>query len=189
MSISKPKEGLQVARLFMVLSSFSPLFILWAIRGNDLISDQVFVLFCMAMVVIPTLFLYLNILSAKKCKLFVPLCVGKAEDHRDHLLVYLFAMLLPFYGENIDTWRDMSAVLVALGFIVFLFWHLNLHYMNILLAIFGYHVFTIYSQEDGNPISGRRGLVLITKRTEVNEGDSFTALRISNTVFFEARND
>ena len=59
------------------------------------------------------------------------LTVGTADDHRDHILVYLFAMLLPFYSEDIGTWRDFGATLAALAFIVFLFWHLNLHYMNL----------------------------------------------------------
>jgi hypothetical protein len=51
---------------------------------------------------------------------------------RDHISVYLFAMLLPFYSEAIDTWRDLGATFAARAFIVFLFWHLNLHYMNLL---------------------------------------------------------
>jgi hypothetical protein len=36
---STHREGLRAARLLMVLSSISPLFILWAIRGNSLIPD------------------------------------------------------------------------------------------------------------------------------------------------------
>jgi len=36
-------EGLKTARLLMVLSSVSPLFILWAIRGNSLIPDHYFI--------------------------------------------------------------------------------------------------------------------------------------------------
>ena len=40
----------------MVLSSISPLFILWAIRGNGIV-PEILVLFCVAMVVLPNLFL------------------------------------------------------------------------------------------------------------------------------------
>jgi len=46
----KSREGLRVARLLMVLSSISPLFILWAIRGNTLIPDRYFIAFCALMV-------------------------------------------------------------------------------------------------------------------------------------------
>lgn len=111
--------------------------------------------------------------------------VGTAEDHRNHLLVYLFAMLLPFYATDLNTWRDLGAVLAALGFIVFLFWHLNLHYMNILFALFGYRVFTLYPQADENPLSGKASQVLITKRVALSAGQQLMAYRLSDTVYFE----
>lgn len=157
------QEGLKAARLLMVLSSVSPLFILWAIRGTPLIPDQYFLTFCGLMVIVPNAFLWLRIETAKKNNENRELVVGIAEDHREHLLVYLFAMLLPFYADNLATWRILAAALAALGFIVFLFWHLNLHYMNVVFAIFGYRVFTIIQVEDGNPLSGRESYVLITR--------------------------
>ena len=49
MNDSHHNEGLKTARLLMVLSSISPLFILWAIRGNSLIPDHYFVGFCALM--------------------------------------------------------------------------------------------------------------------------------------------
>jgi hypothetical protein len=39
-SNSASREGLKVARLMMVLSSISPLFLLWAIRGSKLLPDR-----------------------------------------------------------------------------------------------------------------------------------------------------
>ncbi len=180
------KEGLRLARLMMVLSSISPLFILWAVRGNRLISEHWFLGFCLFMVIAPCLYLWRRIVIAKKQKQIRPIVVGKAEDHRDHLLVYLFAMLLPFYSADLSAWRDLAAVLVALCFIVFLFWHLNLHYMNILFAAFGFHVFTIYPKTDDNPLSGKTSVVLITKRVTVSGGEQIEAYRLSNTVYFES---
>ena len=50
------QEGLKFARILMVLSSLSPLFILWAIRGNSLIPDFYFVGVCTLMVIVPTFF-------------------------------------------------------------------------------------------------------------------------------------
>ena len=98
-------EGLKVARLLMVLSSISPLFILWAIRGNSLIPDLYFIAFCLLMVVAPNGFLWLRLRTARKNKDKRDLTIGKADDHRDHMLVYLFAMLLPFYSEDLGSWR------------------------------------------------------------------------------------
>src|SRR5262245_4983902 len=101
---SKHREGLKAARLLMVLSSISPLFILWAIRGNSLISDCWFVGFCAFVVIVPNTFLWLRIRTAKKQADNRELTVGTADDHRDHILVYLFAMLLPFYSADLGSW-------------------------------------------------------------------------------------
>lgn len=178
-------EGLRTARLLMVLGSVSPLFILWAIRGSGLISDYYLLPVCALMVIVPNGFLWLRISVAKKLKEKRQITVGKAEDHRDHLLVYLLAMLLPFYADTLANWRALTAALAALGFVIFLFWQLNLHYMNFVLAIFGYRVFTIYPPADENPLSGRTNQILITRRALMSPGDTVTAYRISDTVYFE----
>ena len=182
---TKTREGLKIARVLMVLSSISPLFILWAIHGNKLVRDRWFALACAAMVVIPNAFLWLRISSAKKLKDQREIVVGTAEDHRDHLLVYLFAIVLPFYTTELTSWRDLIALIVLLAFIVFLFFHLSLHYMNLLFAFAGYRVFTIYPPADGNPLSGKASQVLITKRVTVSQGEKITAYRISDTVYLE----
>jgi hypothetical protein len=187
MSNPARSEGLKIARLLMVLSSISPLFVLWAIRGSKLVPDSYLLSLCALMVILPNFFLRMRIEAAKKHQVKSELVVGSAEDHRDHLLVYLFAMLLPFYPIDTGTWRDFAALLAALGFVVFLFWHLNLHYMNLLFAIGGYRVFTILPPRDDNPVSGRASLVLITPRTGVLQGDRIIAYRLSDTVFFEAK--
>lgn len=179
-------EGLKTARLLMVLSSISPLFILWAIRGNSLIPDTYFIGFCVLMVLLPNGFLWLRIGTAKRNMDRREVTVGTADDHRDHILVYLFAMLLPFYSEDLGTVRDLAATLAALSFIVFLFWHLNLHYMNLVFALRGYHVFTVDPPADGNPLTGRGRFAVITHRGSLSSGEKIIAYRLSDTVYLEA---
>ena len=178
-------EGLKIARLLMVLSSMSPLFLLWAIRGNALVPDKYVFMVCAAMLSLPNLALGLRIWVAIRASDRREIAIGTAEDHRDHLLVYLFSMLLPFYAAELRNWRDMAAVLVALAFIVFLFWHLNLHYMNVLFAAFGYRVFSVSAPAAGIPLSGQSGLVVITKRPALVPGQKLIAYRLSDTVYFE----
>ena|SRR5579859_3039156 len=185
MTDGRVNEGLKTARLLMVLSSVSPLFILWAIRGTHLISDVYFIPLCAIMVAIPNFALWLRIQIARKHNDKRMIVVGTAEDHRDHLLVYLFAMLLPFYPVDFGAWRDLIATLVALAFIVFLFWHLNLHYMNIMFAIFGYRVFTVYPPTDHNPLTGKAGQVLITRRVSIPRDQKLEVYRVSDTVYME----
>lgn len=188
-SVAHHNEGLRVARLLMVLSSISPLFILWALRGSSLIPDLWFIGFCVTMVIVPNVFLWLRVHTAKKNEDKRELTVGRADDHRDHLLVYLFAMLLPFYSEDLGNWRYLGSSFVALVFIIFLFWHLNLHYMNLVFAIFGYRVFTVYAPKDGNDITSRRSIVVITKRESLSLGDHIDAYRLSDTVYLEVMNE
>lgn len=178
-------EGLKIARVLMVLSSISPLFILWAIRGNKLVPDLWFIGFCALMVVLPNTFLWLRIRTAKAKNDKREIVVGAADDHRDHILVYLFAMLLPFYSEDIGTVRDLASTLAALAFIVFLFWHLNLHYMNLLFAALGYRVFTVSPPADGNPLTGKSRCAVITRRVNLSPGNRFDAYRLSDTVYWE----
>ncbi len=187
MTKRKKPEGLRIARLLMVLSSISPLFILWAIRGNTLVPECYFLGFCATMVVLPNLFLWLRIHKARRLKEIREIAVGSSEDHRDHLLVYLFAMMLPFYTADLSSWREVSCAIAALGFIVYLFYHLNLHYMNIVFAAAGYRVFTVYPPVDDNPLSGKSSMVLITKRIGLIPGESINAYRLSNTVYFEGQ--
>lgn len=179
-------EGLKTARLLMVLSSISPLFILWAIRGNNLIPDHYFIGFCTLMILLPNAFLWLRISTAKRNNDRREVTVGTADDHRDHILVYLFAMLLPLYSEDLDILRDLAATLAALSFIVFLFLHLNLHYMNLVFAMLGYRVFTVYPPADGNPLTGKSRYAVITRRVNVSPSETITAYRLSDTVYLEA---
>lgn len=181
------REGLKVARLLMVLSSISPLFILWAIRGNSLVPDRYFLTFCALIIIIPNAFLWARIWMVKKRADRRELIIGTADDHRDHILVYLFAMLLPFYSEHIGTWREFGAMLAALSFIVFLFWHLNLHYMNILFAVFGYRIFTVEPPSDENRLVGKMRYVVITRRVHLDPGGRLVAYRLSDSVYLETK--
>jgi hypothetical protein len=179
-------EGLRATRLMMVLSSISPLFILWAIRGNNVIPGRYFTGACSVMVLLPNCIMWLRIRAAKAQGDKRMIVIGRAEDHRDHLLVYLFAVLLPFYSANLGTLREFGAAVLAVCFIVFLFWNMNLHYMNLGFAALGYRVFTVYPPSDGNPISGKSSFVMITKRAMIEPNDQILAYRISDTVFLES---
>ena len=111
-------EGLRIARLLMVLSSLAPLFVLMAIRGNSLFPEIYFASACLALAILPSIFLWRRVRIARKAKDTRDLLIGPAEDHRSHVLVYLFATLLPFYREEIASCRDLLAMCAALGLIV-----------------------------------------------------------------------
>lgn len=179
------REGLGLLRVILVISSISPLFVLWAVKGVVLLPDRYFVSVCLFLAIVPSIILLYRERIATKQRDTHPLQIGSVEDHRGHVLVYLFAMLLPFYRQVVDTWRDLSSLILALIFIVFLFWHLNFHYMNILFAIRRYHVFTIYPPHEDNKYASSESYILITRRRSLSAGQRIVALRLSNTVFLE----
>ena len=117
------KEGLGFARFVLVLSSLSPLFLLWAIRGTGGLDDRYWVPLCAGAFILPTAFLWLQIRRARRVQNRLTVMVSEARDQREHLLVYLFAMMIPLYDANLGGWRDLVAVLVAFLFVVFVFWH------------------------------------------------------------------
>ena len=96
-----------------------------------------------------------------------------------------FAILLPFYRQNVESWRDFSALMAALVFIVFLFWHLNYHYMNIVFALRGYRVLSVLTPEGDSEGSSMKNFALITRRSSVEPNERLVAYRLSNTVYLE----
>ena len=179
------RDGLSLLRFFLVLSSISPLFVLWAVRGVAVLPDLYFVTVCSVLATFPTMALFWRENIARAHQDVRSLSVGRFEDNRGHVLVYLFAILLPFYRQDVESWRELSALILALAFIVFLFWHLNFHYMNILFAIRGYNVFTVYPPQQNNEYASFDSYILITRRGSLILGQSIVGLRLSNTVYME----
>lgn len=181
-------QGLQITRLMMVLSSMAPLFVLWGVRGSPSVPDRYFIPACLLLAIAPTLVLVRRIRLAQEHNDSQMKVIGSVDDHRDHVLVYLFAILLPFYTVNLQDGREFAATVVALLLILFLFWHLNLHYMNLLFALRGYRVFTVTPSKPATHASDAP-FVMLTKRESLFEGQQITAYRLSDTVFIEKNGD
>ena len=140
---AKIQEGLGGVRFILVWSSLSPVFLLWAIRGADKIPDKIWVPACIVLFLLPTLLLWGFFELAKRRQNDKAITVRSARDQREHLLIYLFAMLIPLFDASLGGYRDVIAVFFALLFVLFLFWHMRLHYMNLFFAVCGYRIFTV----------------------------------------------
>jgi hypothetical protein len=182
----RPKEGLLTARLLLVLSSLSPAFLLWAVRGVKDVPDAIWVTICMVMLIVPNLFLYLMMRRTRQVRNSKTIQIKGARDQREHLLVYLFAMLVPLYDVNLEGYRSIAALSLAFAFIVFIFWHMKLHYMNVFLAMFGYQIFTVETEE---PLSGDSPAVttyaVITRRSSIDSGRPLTGYRLGGNVLLD----
>jgi len=172
-----------MTRLIMVLSSFAPLFVLWAVRG-DVLPDRWMIPICAVLAVTPTLILLWRMKNAKKNEKR-RIAVGDVVSVQGHVLTYLFATLLPFYRTDLSTERHAVAALVAFCVIVFIFWRLNLHYVNIYFALRKYYVFSVTLPINDNPTFGCEAYVLITRRSHVQAGTYIKAYRLSDNVYME----
>ncbi len=176
-------RGLPLARLLMVIGSLAPIFLLWALRGAFL-PDEWWVPLCLMLAVLPNLVLVWRWRISHRRNDHRIIIVGIARDGSEHLLVYLFAMLLPLYAVNPTSGRELASVAVAFAFIVFLFWHMNLHYMNIAFAMLGYRAYTIETR--AHPGAAPVLVVLLSKRHNTPPPDtSIDSFRLSDTVYVE----
>ena len=179
------REGLGFLRLCMVLAGFAPLFCLMAIRGIEVVPDRWLWTACGLLMAVPMLLLLLRLLVVWRYEPPRRLVVGQVEESRSHILTYLFATFLPFYRQDLGNVRDLIAIVVAALFIIFLFWHLNLHYVNILLAVFGYRVYTIRPRDDDdNPYTSRVPIVVITRQRSLPLGGDIRGYRLSDTLYW-----
>lgn len=193
MRAEKTREGLSTVRFVLVWSSLSPVFILWAIRGVDPVSDWVWAPICGFLFLLPTFIIWLFIIRAKSNQNTKTVTPKSAKDQREHLLTYLFAMLIPIFDANLDGYRDLTAIFTALGFVVFLFWHLRLHYMNLIFAIFGFRIFTVEAVS-GTTRADRDGQRLATyavlsKRHHIPSDVPLTGWRLGGNVLVDRDTD
>ena len=182
----KHNEGLKSARLLMVLSSFSPLFILWAIRGTRSVPDPILIPLCSALVIIPNLGLWLRIMLIKKRDDTASIVPTEIHDQGEHIIVYLFTILIPLFDSNIGKQRDFMAVCSALIFVVFIFWKLNLHYVNLAFALFGYNVFTVkINRSIREGFTHLDTVIILSRRNFLPAETPIIAYRISDSVLLE----
>lgn len=176
----KINDGLPFVKLMMLLSSLAPLFLLVGIRGMDnVVSDKALLITVSCLLIIPYAILKWRIYrSVKSCDTFV-IDVIDAKNNKEYLFTYLFTVLLPLYSVTISNNREFAAMVVAICFVIFVLWNMNLHFVNILFAFQGYRVYTIESFNSAILLSTRINISKDLKQLKVH--------RLSNTVFIELK--
>ena len=180
---SSSGQGLRALRFMMVLSSLSPFFALWGVRGVGPIPDLYFLSACGLAVAVPNLILLWRVRTSIRQHDKHPLTPLSWTDRRDHFLIYLFALFLPLFLGTVDTARDLVTAVLAIVFLVFLFWRLELHYINLAFLAFRYQIFAVSVPKTKGKGSTRE-IMVITKR-ERPTTDQFFAYRLSDTVYLE----
>lgn len=193
MKNKKADEGLELTRFILVWSSLSPVFVLWAIRGVDAIEDKYWIPICVVLFLLPTLVLWLILRQARKSENTKTINISSAKDQREHLLTYLFAMLIPLFDANTDGMRDLIATSLAFIFVIFLFWHMRLHYMNLFFAMWGYRIFTVEARIGTTEKDRRQDrfvtYAIISRRHYIPDDDTLTGYRLGGRVLFDRATD
>lgn len=169
----------------MVLGSLSPLFILWAIAGMKDIPDNLLVAMCIGLAILPGLLVLLREQVARKEKDIKIIEVQTASDDSANVLVYLFTIAVPLFSVNLDSVRAKFAMLGLVGFVIYMYLHLRLFFMNPLYALRGYRVFTIEPPDDDDGIGTREAFVVLSRRRTISGNSKLNTLRLSDTVFLE----
>ncbi|RWO81035.1 hypothetical protein [Mesorhizobium sp.] len=192
-SKSVTSEGLGLVRFILVWSSLSPVFLLWALRGVEPISDRFWIPICTALFLLPTVILICIFRRARASQNEKTIVISASRDQREHLLTYLFAMLIPLFQASLTGLRDIVAISVAFLFIMFLFWHMRLHYMNLIFALWGYRIFTVEARGGTTEKDRDTGRLVtyavISRRHYLVDGEPLTGYRLGGSVLVDRAND
>ena len=180
-------------RLILVWSSLSPVFLLWAIRGIDKIDDQYWIPACLMMFAIPTIILVFIKHHQTRIDNSQTIKIIRVREEREHLLTYLFAMLIPLFDANLEGWRDLMAVAAAFIFVLLLFWHMRLHYMNLYFALMGFRIFTVEVELSTTLDCRERKTIttyaVLSKRSYIPENEPLTGIRLGGDVLIDKDED
>lgn len=175
-------DGQTLIKLILVLACMSPLFILMAIKGVGIIPWEIYFPIFLGLAIIPNLFLIIRIQISKRANDRKRIQITAYTDNREHLITYIFALLIPLFQTNVTTEPDLYAALCALIFIIYIFMHMDLYYMNFFFALFGYRVLSIKPDATSRFSVSH---VLITKRWSIPNNLDITPLRLTDFLLFE----
>jgi hypothetical protein len=168
-------------QFILVLACMAPLFLLMAIRGVSVVPWEWYFPTFITLAVLPNVYLLVRMWQARHLNDRKRINVVGYTDNREQLITYVFAMLLPLFQSSVSSANDLYASLAATLLVIFIFGHMELYYMNIVLALFGYRVLSV--RGSGSPFEVAH--VLITKRKSIPPNTQLTPLRITDFLLFE----
>jgi hypothetical protein len=170
-------------RLMLVLACMAPLFILMAIRGVGVVPWEIYFPAFIGLALSPNLILVFRILLAIKNDDRKRIRATNSTDNREQLITYVFAMLLPLFQSAVSTEQDLYAALCALLFVVYIFGHMELYYMNFFFSLAGYRILSVRPDPSSGSLSVAH--VLITKRSSMPGNLDINPIRITDFLLFD----
>lgn len=81
---------------------------------------------------------------------------GKVENTSKYVVQYFMAYLIPFFAVGDGGWEATAKYLLALGIMAFLYIRSDTIYINPTVALLGYNIYKISSQESDAVVITRR---------------------------------
>jgi hypothetical protein len=165
------------AQSLMFLSSYAPLFVVFALLNT--FGEGVPSKVCVALAVIGFL-VPLVVLPAMRRIAPQPLHVENAQVRDGDTLAYVATYLVPFAAVAATANRERIALGLFFVMLAILYVRNELFYVNPLLAIFGYRMFQVSTPAGAS-------VVLLGKRRFLKSDTTVNARRLSSYVYWEVK--
>lgn len=161
--------------LFLFISAYTPLFIILSIY----LLEEYFVLSLILIIitVIADLIFYLLIKGSKNFTETV-YTVKNSENRTANSLNYVVAYVVAFLGISFSKWQDFVTLIIIMATIYVVFINSNLIFVNPLLNVFNYRIFSIEVEEGGK-------IILITKTKKLEKNDKINIRNIADDIYIE----
>jgi hypothetical protein len=178
------KEGFVALRLGLVLWALSPVFFVWAIRGSEVLDQMWLSGLAATTILAPAMIFWWRLRQVKSSSTggsVEELTVRRLTDRREHLLSYLFPLVMSSWEFDFKSPRELAACLFVMLFTGIAFWHLQLTYVNLWFAIAGFRSVQVERNSASNhPL---RPVILLTRCTRLSENDTVEAYRLTNSLY------
>ena len=166
-----------IAQCALFLSSYSPLFAVFALLDN--FGGGIPSWICLGLALLGPLLLCAMLRVAHRLS---PqgLHVGTSQIRDGDAMAYIATYLVPFAAVAATTPRERGALAIFVLLIAVLYIRSELFYVNPLLALVGYRLFQVSTRGDSSA-------VLITHRRFLPPDIDLNARRLSDYVYWEAK--
>lgn len=164
--------------------ALSPVFFIWAIRGSAVVNQFWLCGLAATTIVLPALFFVWRLRQVKSSSTggdIEELTVRRLTDRREHLLSYLFPLVMSSWEFDFKSPRELIACLFVMLFTGIAFWHLQLTYVNLWFAIAGYR--SIQVERNSTKNHPLRPIILLTRDNRLLEGGKVEAYRLTNCLY------
>ncbi|MES2154431.1 MAG: hypothetical protein V4510_04775 [bacterium] len=191
--IEHRQRTLGLFRAMLVVSSFSPVLLVWALRGMPAAPSirlgswhldgawaaasgvSLAIMFPLTIVVV-------RWLRAAKERSYSTFTFERVEDDRAQVFDYLVAVLLSMFFVDVATERGLLAGLTGLLLVIWIFMFLGLHHVNLPLSFRGYRIYMGWPSNSG---ARTVPVVVLCRLGPPPTGQPLRLLRLDDHLFVE----